>query len=55
MGGDGISVKSVLKVFRHQVARTIAEKTNQSMVGGEWEWSLMEDTLEISGICPIKE
>ena len=55
MGGDGISVKSVLKVFRHQVARTIAGKTNQSMVGGEWEWSLMEDTLEISGICPIKE
>ena len=45
----------VLEDFHHRVARQIAGKMDRRTVDRDWEWPAVEDALEISGICTIKE
>ena len=40
----------VLEIFHHRIARRSAGMTASKGDGGEWEWALVESTLEVTGI-----
>ena len=44
----------VIECFHHQVARRMTGATAQHMAGGEWEWPLVAETMETSGLWKIK-
>ena len=45
----------LIEGFHNWVARSIMGMTVQHTTGGEWEWPLVVEALETSGIWPIKE
>ena len=53
LGGNGIHAK-INMGLHHQELRRIAGMTAQRTTIGEWEWTLMNGSLDTSGLCPIK-
>ena len=53
-----IVTKDMLKImegFHHQADQRIAGISYRKFAEGVWEGSLMEEDLEVSGLCPMKE
>ena len=48
------SMLKVLEVFHHQAAIRILEMMVQCTMSREWEWPLVADALETSGLFTIK-
>ena len=46
---------TVLEVFHHRIARRIAEMTLRNGNGGEWEWSLVDVSLNTTVLWPKRE
>ena len=45
----------IMEGFHHQVEQRIAGISYQKFWEGVWEGSLMEEDLEVAGLCPMKE
>ena len=48
-------VMTVLEGFHHIIARWIAGMTAWRGDVGEWEWALVDEVLEVTGIWPMRE
>ena len=44
------AMMTVLEIFHHRIARRSAGMTASKGDGGEWEWALVESTLEVTCI-----
>ena len=48
-------IVTVLEVFHHRIERRIAGMAARKGCCGEWEWSLVDMVLEVTGSWPIRE
>ena len=46
---------TVLEGFHHRIARRIVGMGERRGDGGEWEWTLVDTVLEVSGVFLIRE
>ena len=49
-----VAILKVIEVFHHQVARRITGVMMQCKTGRDWEWSLVDKSLDTARIFPIK-
>ena len=53
-----VETEDMLKImegFHHQADQRIAGISYRKFAEGVWEGSLMEEDLEVAGLCPMKE
>ena len=56
--GSRVVMGEMLKVqdgFNHRIAKRIVGMMAQRTMGGEWEWPPVNESMETTGIWPIKE
>ena len=49
------SMLTVIESFHHWAAIRVSGKTAWSAGDGGWEWTPVEESLEVTGLWPIKE